>query len=413
MKTISSFWRRASRGILSRTGISAGLALMGSACDSGKLVPSIVEGPNRTPVEPQKPRLVHTGADLKVYAWTAVWESVYVANAAPGEWEISLLVSPPGTVLQENRLVYILPEGLSGPQTVHAIATKDSLRLEMTWTVFAHPEQNRSPVIEMDTMLHWGIVGTTYQIPFRIRDPEGDSLTIHASLPQGAVLHDSLIVWTIAPSTKGSRGVAKLSLTAKDSYGLIGTSLIEISVFENDPRPMTATLVQGRIWHMRGYVRTRNSKDTSLNDSTYYARAVTLQKVDLENGVITLHIRDTLSGTRAGLRDTTFRISSPNGQYLPNQIEGDGALVFAWPTAAEAVLETEFLLEDQALPARRELNTTRCMDEFYRRGIYGCASDERIFADGLGLVYYRKDARAWDGVQNDREEFYVWDVSDP
>lgn len=110
--------------------LSFNVALFIFACDHSKLVQSQI-APNLPP-EKQAPVLIHTGANLKVYAWTAVWESVYVANAIPGEWEISLLSAPPGTILEKERLLYMLPDGLSGLQMINVQAVKDTFTLRAT-----------------------------------------------------------------------------------------------------------------------------------------------------------------------------------------------------------------------------------------------------------------------------------------
>lgn len=53
-----------------------------------------------------------------------------------------------------------------------------------------------------------------------------------------------------------------------------------------------------------------------------------------------------------------------------------------------------------------------CLDEVSSAQL-SCASDERVFAEGAGLVYYRKDVRSQDAVQTGREEFRVWEILDP
>ena len=354
------------------------------------------------------PALLHTGTDLEAYPGEEVSESVYVAGAEPGQWALTLVAAPPGTDLDGGRIIYRIPEGLDGPQAVRVRAERKSVSVESSWTLLAHPLPDRPPVLEPIERPDWIVAGVPFLRTLRARDPEGDSVRFSAELPEGGSLRGDELEWTPAP---GQAGEQAFRIRAADARGHAATAEFSLTVIGFDPWPFTPDQRRGRTWRIRGYTVVERAAGAPAYDSVHLDRTVTLVSFLRENGSITLRMKDTLSGDREGVRDTTFMIFFHEGEDF--RTDGlSGLIPFAWPANPTEAADEEVSIGDKAFPGRREIREDPC-PQGGETGPSGCGRSERIFAKGWGLVLARSVSRSGDGAAETREEYETWDVGEP
>jgi hypothetical protein len=402
------------------SGLAACVAaiLFVSACDPGNSVQPTVPPKDTTvvPVVPAgKPYLVHTGVNLSAYPGEALTESLYVANAAPGTWRVSLISAPPGTYLSGNLITYRLPEGLTGAQSVHALASKDTSFIESTWTLTANPVANRTPSIEPVAMPTWIIAGKTFRTVIRANDPDGDPIqfSLGGSSKPGVVLHDSILEWTPTADQAGPAPIYA-QINVSDNHGHINFITIGVTVLAFDPQVYAAALKPGRVWWIKGYSKTWSIGDSSKSDSTYMRRSVTILTADSASGSFAFRVQDTLSGTRSGILDSTYTAVRREGSNLEVPVI-PGLIPFGWPGNADAATTTQFPIGGKSFTARREVMANTCLGGGgpAEGTKFGCGGGEKIYAAGWGLVSLQSESSVPFVAQSSRQEYVVWDVAEP
>lgn len=386
--------------------------LLASACDPGTTTRPPVYPPKDTTEPSGKPYLVHTGMNLAAYPSEAITESLYVADATPGAWRVSLIEAPPGTSLSGNLITYRLPGGLTGPQSVHALASKDTLFLESTWTITAYPAPNRAPTVQAVAMPTWIAAGKTFRTVIHASDPDGDPLrfSIAVGAQPGMSLRDSLLEWTPAAEQAGQAPVYT-EINVSDTHGHVAFIFLGIIVLGFDPEPYAAELKVGRVWRIRGYSKSWSSYGSANPDSTYMQRSVTILTNDSESGSFSFRVQDTLTGTRNALLDTTFAAVRREG-YDFSAAGLSGMLPFRWPANADTAGITQFRIGDKSWTARREAMVNTCLvggDDV----LHGCGGGEKIYAAGWGLVSLRTEYSVLSEARNSRDDYAVWDVVEP
>ncbi len=359
------------------------------------------------------PVLIHTGAHLSAYPGEPVSESLYVANAVPGRWRLTLAEAPAGTTLEGGIITYRLTEGLEGPQPVRAVAVSDTDSLELAWTVRAFPVANSPPILEEIHPPDWVLPDQPFLRILRAVDPDGDSLRFEGTLPAGANLKEGELEWT---PTSSQAGPNRFRIRAIDTHGHADSIAFTVQVLGFDPWPFTASPIVGRIWRIRGYTCSRDSAgaaaaDPLAADSVAFNRTVTLVSRLPENVNLVFRVRDTLDGARREIRDTVYSITFQEGSdFTIGNLAG--MIPFAWPANATVAENIRFPIGDSSYSARKELNDTPCpTDAEWVLG--GCGTEERVFAEGWGLVHVRSEHRNAGSTVILREEFTVQELYEP
>jgi hypothetical protein len=351
------------------------------------------------------PELVHSGNDLVLEPDILTEESLYVKNAKPQEWQIALLSAPPGVRLSGSKVQYSIPAGLSGPKEIHAVAYNDSgIVLDLIWTVTFTPTRNLPPSIEFVDFPSWVVPEKKVRLTVRIKDPEGDSLTIIPSLPAGAVYQDSVLEWT---PTKEQAGSSELIFNVSDSRRNNAVSHFSLQVLAIDPAPYLADFSVGRTWWIRGY---RKMHPEGL-DSSYLRREIRIMARDEAAGTFAFDVIDTISRETDSISLHSYEGSYKegfgfdlNGFSDPNPF----SLMYKDPISAKDTI----LIQGKAYEGVRQTSPNSCLSADQSK--YGCGGHDYIFVPGLGRVAQSEiQYSVYVPYLNQENSFEVWAVAGP